>query len=63
MKFQDHGNSTGFAIVGRCVAVFCDELGEQLTKNTFWVFHLDLFVQLFEGNRDKVEEGVNEDGA
>ncbi len=34
-----------------------------MQKNRVWVFHPDLIVGLFEGNRDKVEEGVDEGGA
>ncbi len=52
----------GFAVVRRCVAVLCHEPGKHLAKNRVWVFHLDLLVGLFEGNRDKVRESVNEGG-
>ncbi len=46
----------------RCAAVLCHKPGKHLAKNRVWVFHPDLLVGLFEGNRDKVKESVNEGG-
>jgi hypothetical protein len=60
MPFQGHGAAIGFAIVSRCAAVFHDELGKHFARNGVGIFHPNLFVQLFEGNWDKVEESINE---
>ncbi len=44
------------------MVVLHHEPGKHLAKNRVWVFHPYLFIGLFEGNRDKVEESVNEGG-
>jgi hypothetical protein len=62
MPFQGHGGAIGFTIVGRRAAIFCDKPGEHLAKNGVWVFHPDLFVRLFEVNRDEVKGSSNEGG-
>ncbi len=60
MPIQRYGSAIGFAIVSRCAAVFCDEPGKHLAKNRVRIFHPYLFIQLFEGNWDKVKESINE---
>ncbi len=56
------GGVIGFAVVCRCAVVLCHKPGKHLAKNRVGVFHPDLPVGLFEGNRDKVKESVNEGG-
>jgi hypothetical protein len=43
-------------------AIFYDKPGEHLAKYGVQVFHLALSIWLFEGNGDKVEEGIDEGG-
>jgi hypothetical protein len=62
MQFQGHGGANDSAMVSTCAAIFCDKPGEHLVKNGVGIFHLDLFVQLFEGNCDEVEESIDEVG-
>jgi hypothetical protein len=52
----------GFAFVYRCATVLCHKPGKHITKNRVGVFHLDLHIGLFKGNRDKVKESVDEGG-
>ncbi len=44
------------------MAVLRPKPGKHLTKNRSGVFHLYLLVGLFEGNRDKVKESIDESG-
>jgi hypothetical protein len=47
-------------VVRRCAAVLCYKPGKHLAKIGVGVFHLDLLLELFEGNRDEVKESVDE---
>jgi hypothetical protein len=42
------------------VAVLCHEPGKHLAKDRVGVFHPDLLIGLFEGNRNEVKESIDE---
>jgi hypothetical protein len=62
MPLYGHCGAIGFAVVCRCAAVLCHKPGKHLAKNGVGVFHSDLLVGLFEGNRDEVKESIDESG-
>ena len=60
MPLKRHQRPIGGAVLCGCAAVLGDEPCKHLAKHGVGVLHASLFVQLFEGDRNKVEEDINE---